>query len=69
MDFKFYLERGDVKKVSPDLELAKSLRKDMLNRANSVLTYAMLYSLNECEDEQKEVLRRVFWGDKFFKVS
>jgi len=37
MDFGFYLEKGDVKKVSPDLELAKSLRNDMLNRANIIL--------------------------------
>ena len=35
--FSYFLENGDVKKVSVDLSLAKSLAKDMLERAEKVL--------------------------------
>lgn len=36
--FEFYLQNKDVRKISPDLALAKSLVKDMFNRAEIIAT-------------------------------
>jgi len=36
-EFEYYLKKGDVRKVSRDIELAKSLRKDLLDRAKKAI--------------------------------
>ena len=36
-DFKYYLKKGDVRKVSPDYSLAKALLKNLLNRGKKVI--------------------------------
>jgi len=35
--FQYYLDKMDVRKISKDLELAKSLKKDLLERAEKAL--------------------------------
>ena len=36
-EFEYYLKKGDVRKVSKDIELAKSLRADLIERSEKAL--------------------------------
>lgn len=36
-EFDYYLQKGDTRKVSKDIELAKSLKKDLLERAEKAI--------------------------------